>query len=97
MFKRLKRLSEEDRVRKDMEYSVLCCQQRTLPHLVLEDGSHIPMEQVNLLLKSNIKNFNDKWEYIEKMSYYRNLYKLSFSIGIIFLIISIVLSVICFL
>jgi len=92
--KRLRRLSEEDRVRRDMEYSVLCCQQRTLPHLVLEDGSHIPMDQVNMLMKMNIKQFKEKWDYIEKITYYKNMCKLLIGVGISCIIISILIILI---
>ena len=90
MFK-LKRLSKEDRARRDMEYLVLCNQQRTLPHLVLEDGSHIPMDQVNMLMKMNIKQFEERWNYIEKMTYYRNMCKLLIGVGISCIVISLLI------
>lgn len=90
----LKRLSKEDRARRDMEYSVLCCQQRTLPHLVLEDGSFMPSEQVNALMKMNIKEFKERWEYIEKITYYKNMCKLSICIGMVCISISILIALI---
>lgn len=91
MFK-LKKLSEKDRARRDMEYSVLCNQQRTLPHLILEDGSFIPTEQVNMIMTMNIKEFKERWDYIEKMTFYKNMCKLSIGIGMICMIISIMIA-----
>lgn len=92
--KRLRRLSEKDRVRRDMEYSVLCCQQRTLPHLVLDDGSFMPSEQVNMIMKMSIKQFKERWEYIEKITYYKNMCKLLIGIGISCIVIAILIVLI---
>lgn len=62
---------------------------KRLDRLSKEDGSFIPSE--NALMKMNIKEFKEIMEYIEKITYYKNMCKLSIGIGMICMAISILI------
>ena len=63
---------------------------KRLNRLSKEDVSFIPSE--NALMKMNIKEFKERMEYIEKITYYKNMCKLSIGIGMICIAISILIA-----